>query len=157
MLRSRQTCQKQETQNCNESHCGTSFPHGWPRIRNTGFYSRAAQVRIKSAKRSEYRRSENIVQKRLGRQYIPRKAKPFDGSSREYPREKTQNISAILTKDSALIYFAVQSNICQVTSSGRRRYLEYLSTLEQVVRDATTGTKDEPSSSRVHQLTPARV
>lgn len=34
--------------------------------------------------------------------------------------------------------------ICRITSSGRRRYLEYLSTLEQVVRDAAKGTKEEP-------------
>jgi len=46
--------------------------------------------------------------------------------------------------------------ICRVTPSGRRRYLEYLSTLEQVVRDATKGTNDEPISGLVHRLAPAR-
>jgi DNA-binding MarR family transcriptional regulator len=29
--------------------------------------------------------------------------------------------------------------LCRITPSGRRRYLEYLSTLEQVVRDAADG------------------
>jgi len=33
--------------------------------------------------------------------------------------------------------------ICRISSSGRKRYLEYLSTLEQVVRDAA-GTAEEP-------------
>src|ERR1700741_2880570 len=29
--------------------------------------------------------------------------------------------------------------VCRITASGRKRYLEYLSTLEQVVRDAAKG------------------
>ncbi len=33
--------------------------------------------------------------------------------------------------------------ICRITASGRKRYLEYLATLEQVVRDAAQGAKDE--------------
>jgi DNA-binding MarR family transcriptional regulator len=33
--------------------------------------------------------------------------------------------------------------VCRITPSGRKRYLEYLSTLEQVVRDAAKGAKDE--------------
>ena len=31
--------------------------------------------------------------------------------------------------------------VCRITPSGRKRYLEYLATLEQVVRDAAKGTK----------------
>jgi DNA-binding MarR family transcriptional regulator len=35
--------------------------------------------------------------------------------------------------------------ICRITSSGRKRYLEYLSTLEQVVRDAAkSGVNESP-------------
>jgi hypothetical protein len=34
--------------------------------------------------------------------------------------------------------------VCHITASGRKRYLEYLSTLEQVVRDAAKGTTEEP-------------
>jgi len=34
--------------------------------------------------------------------------------------------------------------VCRITASGRERYMEYLSTLEQVVRDAAKGTKDAP-------------
>lgn len=33
--------------------------------------------------------------------------------------------------------------LCRITSSGRKRYLEYLATLEQVVRDAVRGTAKE--------------
>lgn len=47
--------------------------------------------------------------------------------------------------------------ICRITPSGRRRYLEYLSTLEQVVRDAAKGTKDESTTNLLRSLTPSRV
>jgi DNA-binding MarR family transcriptional regulator len=33
--------------------------------------------------------------------------------------------------------------VCRITASGRKRYLEYLSTLEQVVRDAEKGSKEQ--------------
>ena len=47
--------------------------------------------------------------------------------------------------------------ICRITNSGRKRYLEYLSTLEQVVRDAAKGTKGEPASGLVRGLAPLRA
>ena len=47
--------------------------------------------------------------------------------------------------------------VCRVTLSGRKRYLEYLSTLEQVVRDATKQTEDETLAGLVRGLTPLRV
>jgi len=47
--------------------------------------------------------------------------------------------------------------ICRMTPLGRRRYLEYLSTLEQVVRDASKGTKQEPMSSLVRGLAASRA
>jgi DNA-binding MarR family transcriptional regulator len=47
--------------------------------------------------------------------------------------------------------------LCRITPSGRRRYLEYLSTLEQVVRDAAKGTKDKPAASLLRGMTPSRV
>jgi len=47
--------------------------------------------------------------------------------------------------------------ICRITSSGRKRYLEYLSTLEQVIRDAAKETKDEPAGSSVRGLSPSRA
>jgi predicted ArsR family transcriptional regulator len=43
--------------------------------------------------------------------------------------------------------------ICRITASGRARYIEYLSTLEQVVRDAAKVTKE----SQVHGLAPSRA
>jgi DNA-binding MarR family transcriptional regulator len=42
--------------------------------------------------------------------------------------------------------------ICRITASGRARYIEYLSTLEQVVRDATKVTKE----SQLPGLAPSR-
>jgi len=46
--------------------------------------------------------------------------------------------------------------ICRITSSGRKRYLEYLETLEQVVRDAAGAGNSETSvSSLLDGLTPS--
>jgi DNA-binding HxlR family transcriptional regulator len=47
--------------------------------------------------------------------------------------------------------------ICRITPAGRKRYLEYLSTLEQVVKDAAKITKDEPAPGMLRGLTPSRV
>ena len=47
--------------------------------------------------------------------------------------------------------------ICRITPAGRRRYLEYLSTLEQVVKDAAKGTEEEPSPKMLRNLTPSRA
>jgi DNA-binding MarR family transcriptional regulator len=44
--------------------------------------------------------------------------------------------------------------ICRITANGRKRYLEYLSTLEQVVKDAAKGTKEEPASTSIRGLRP---
>jgi DNA-binding MarR family transcriptional regulator len=41
--------------------------------------------------------------------------------------------------------------ICRITASGRKRYLEYLSTLEQVVRDAAGVDKSEATVSTLLQ------
>jgi DNA-binding MarR family transcriptional regulator len=47
--------------------------------------------------------------------------------------------------------------ICRITSSGRKRYLDYLTTLEQVVRDAASGAKPESAAALLQQLNPSRV
>lgn len=47
--------------------------------------------------------------------------------------------------------------VCRITASGRKRYLEYLETLEQVVRDAAKGAKDEVTTGMLRGLTPTRV
>ena len=47
--------------------------------------------------------------------------------------------------------------ISRITPSGRKRYLEYLSTLEQVIRDAAKETKDELAGAAVRALTPSRA
>jgi DNA-binding MarR family transcriptional regulator len=47
--------------------------------------------------------------------------------------------------------------ICRITSSGRKRYLEYLTTLEQVVRDAALGTKDESTSRVLRSLAASKA
>jgi DNA-binding MarR family transcriptional regulator len=45
---------------------------------------------------------------------------------------------------------------CRITPEGRKRYLEYLSTLEQVVKDAVNGTKDARAPG-LRALTPSRA
>ena len=47
--------------------------------------------------------------------------------------------------------------VCRITASGRARYVEYLSTLEQVVRDAARGTEERPATRLAHGLAPSRV
>ncbi len=42
--------------------------------------------------------------------------------------------------------------ICRITADGRQRYLEYLSTLEQVVRDAAKSVEDQPKALRKAKL-----
>jgi len=49
---------------------------------------------------------------------------------------------------------------CRITPSGSKRYLEYLSTLEQVVKDAakvTKEAKEEPAASLGRNLLPQRA
>lgn len=45
--------------------------------------------------------------------------------------------------------------VCRITASGRKRYLEYLETLEQVVRDAAKG--NEEAAAVVRNLAPSRA
>ena len=47
--------------------------------------------------------------------------------------------------------------VCRITASGRRRYVEYLSTLEQVVRDAAKAANDEDLANLVGKLAPNSV
>ncbi len=47
--------------------------------------------------------------------------------------------------------------LCRITSHGRARYLEYLTTLEQVVKDAAQLTHDEPASGLLPGLKPKRA
>ena len=47
--------------------------------------------------------------------------------------------------------------VCRITASGRERYLDYLTTLEQVVRDAAKGVKDEPNPNAIRILAPSRT
>jgi DNA-binding MarR family transcriptional regulator len=44
--------------------------------------------------------------------------------------------------------------ICRITANGRKRYLEYLSTLEQVVKDAAKGTVEESATTSIRGLMP---
>jgi DNA-binding MarR family transcriptional regulator len=45
--------------------------------------------------------------------------------------------------------------VCRITASGRKRFLDYLSTLEQVVLDAARVAGDEPSAGLARGLTPS--
>jgi len=47
--------------------------------------------------------------------------------------------------------------ICRITTSGRKRYVEYLSTLEQVVCDAEKGTKEQRALSLLGGMAPTRA
>jgi DNA-binding MarR family transcriptional regulator len=47
--------------------------------------------------------------------------------------------------------------VCRITTAGRKRYLEYLSTLEQVVRDAAKGAEDPAKAALVRNLLPSRA
>jgi DNA-binding HxlR family transcriptional regulator len=47
--------------------------------------------------------------------------------------------------------------ICRITASGRARYIEYLSTLQQVVRDAARVTEEGPATGLVRGLAPSRA
>jgi DNA-binding HxlR family transcriptional regulator len=47
--------------------------------------------------------------------------------------------------------------LCRITASGRKRYLEYLTTLEQVVRDAANGTQSAPASRLLRNLAPSKA
>jgi DNA-binding MarR family transcriptional regulator len=47
--------------------------------------------------------------------------------------------------------------ICRITAIGRKRYLEYLSTLEQVVKDAAKGAEEKSAPNLLRSLTPSRA
>jgi len=47
--------------------------------------------------------------------------------------------------------------LCRITASGRTRYMEYLTTLEQVVRDAAKGANEPSASGRLQGLAPSRA
>ena len=45
--------------------------------------------------------------------------------------------------------------LCRITASGRKKYIEYLTTLEQVVRDAAKGTKGTAEIGLLQGLAPS--
>ena len=47
--------------------------------------------------------------------------------------------------------------VCRITASGRKRFLDYLSTLEQVVLDAARVAGDEPAAGLARGLTPSGI
>jgi len=47
--------------------------------------------------------------------------------------------------------------VCRITPSGRVRYVEYLATLEQVVKDAAKVSEERPATGLVNGLTPSRA
>ena len=44
--------------------------------------------------------------------------------------------------------------VCRITAAGRKRYLEYLSTLEQVIRDAAKDIEAQPANKSLRKLKP---
>lgn len=47
--------------------------------------------------------------------------------------------------------------VCRITPSGRKRYLEYLSTLEQVVRDAEKASRGESIATLLQSFSASRA
>jgi DNA-binding transcriptional ArsR family regulator len=47
--------------------------------------------------------------------------------------------------------------VCRITASGQKRYLEYLETLEQVVRDAARGARETAKPSLLQTVTPFKA
>jgi DNA-binding HxlR family transcriptional regulator len=47
--------------------------------------------------------------------------------------------------------------VCRITSSGRKRFVDYLETLEQVVRDAARQEQPNRASTLVRGLTPSKA
>ncbi len=47
--------------------------------------------------------------------------------------------------------------VCRITPSGQKRYLEYLTTLEQVVRDAANVTDGEAAPKVMATMTPSQA
>lgn len=47
--------------------------------------------------------------------------------------------------------------VCRITAHGRKRYLEYLETLEQVVRDAAKAGNEETAAALLRGLRPSRA
>jgi DNA-binding MarR family transcriptional regulator len=47
--------------------------------------------------------------------------------------------------------------LCRITAAGRKRFVEYISTLEQVVRDAANASKSETALRLVSGLAPSRA
>jgi DNA-binding MarR family transcriptional regulator len=47
--------------------------------------------------------------------------------------------------------------LCRITAPGRKRYLEYLTTLEQVVRDAANGAQPATASRLLRNLAPSKA
>ena len=46
---------------------------------------------------------------------------------------------------------------CKITASGRKRFVEYLATLEQVVRDAAKASEEQPALPAIRELRPAQA
>jgi len=47
--------------------------------------------------------------------------------------------------------------MCRITPHGRARYIEYLATLEQVVRDAAKGAKEATATGTTRGMTPSQA
>jgi DNA-binding MarR family transcriptional regulator len=47
--------------------------------------------------------------------------------------------------------------LCRITAAGKERYLQYLSTLEQVIKDVAKVSKDKPASSLMRGLSPSKI
>ena len=72
----------------------------------------------------------------------------------------SRHLKVLETEDMVAIEKGQDGNrpqtICRITPAGRKRYLDYLSTLEQVVKDAAKGSKED-SATLLRNLTPSEA
>ena len=72
-------------------------------------------------------------------------------------REAIEGCDLMLKKEGDQFTGGTVGRGCIDIRDGGARYVEYLSTLEQVVRDAARGTKEAPASTTANSLTPSRA
>ncbi|PYV94513.1 MAG: transcriptional regulator [Acidobacteria bacterium] len=91
----------------------------------------------------------------------------YEGLDRVIHERARLSVLTSLISSPKGVTFGELKQLCSLTDGNLSRhlrvleeariYLEYLSTLEQVVRDAAKGTKEEPTPGMVRGLVPARA
>lgn len=73
----------------------------------------------------------------------------------------SRHLSVLEAEEMVEIIKSIEHNrpqtFCRITKAGRERFLDYLATLEQVVRDAAEVSNDAPAPRLMRGLTPSKV